>query len=84
MDAKRLFLGLFDQATTNASKIIMSVSPEEWATEPPEYFGPGEQIVHVMQSEQFALNYLLTMARGEQVVLPAAFNSILAVDNVHF
>lgn len=79
----RLTHCLLDEATATATKIVDDMPFELWTQSPAERFGPGEQFVHMAQSEQFALQFIFPAAGiGVPFVLGPPFTDIVAIPDL--
>ena len=75
-------LSLFDTATETGFRIIRSVPERIWGVQPEKKFGPGEIIVHLTQSEGFALKFIVPAVTEwfmKPFVLTEPFVSLVAI-----
>lgn len=73
------FFESFDAITATSTKIIKDFPIELWELRPGGRFGPAEQLIHVMQSERFALDFILRELDDADMKLQEPFASIVAI-----
>ena len=80
-DMLNLFLRYFDVTTHAVRQAIWATPDALWREQPEGMFGPGELILHHIQSERFGAWFVPLMANGEELVLQEPFASVAAIEN---
>ncbi|MBI2984024.1 MAG: hypothetical protein HYY50_00105 [Candidatus Kerfeldbacteria bacterium] len=79
----RLLRCLLDESTATAGKIVDAMPEAMWRDQPEGRFGPGEQVVHMSQSELFALQLILPAGGiGPGFVLQPPFTRIVEIPDL--
>lgn len=76
-----LFFRLFDASTLQIGTAIRATPERLWREQPEGMFGPGELILHHIQSERFGAGAIATLAQGEELQLDEPFASIAAIED---
>ncbi len=75
------FFKSFDAVTATTTKIVKAFPIEIYDLRPGGRFGPAEQLIHVIQSERFALDFILRGLDDMDMKLQEPFASIVAIED---